>query len=140
MAVREERKPMRTGFREPVKRLSQDEWLAKGKELFGDDPRQWKFRCACCGHVQTMGDFIELQKLGLWHRDIDIQKAYHSCIGRYDPRIPHKALGKLDGQGKSPCDYTLGGLICLAKTVVVDGDGKEHKVFEFATDEEGWPC
>lgn len=129
----EETEVMRTeSFKGPVKRMSKQEWLAKGKELFGDDPKVWRFKCACCGHVQTIGDFIKLRDLGLWEGDA--QTAYHSCIGRYDPRIPEKEVGKLDGEGKSPCDYTLGGLIVLAKTVVVDGEGNEHKVFEFATD------
>lgn len=119
-----------------VKRISKEDWLAQGKQLFGDDPRQWKFKCACCGHVQTMADFSELRDLGLWQFDTiaDTQVAYYACIGRYDPRIPEEELGRLDGEGKSPCDYTLRGFFSLAKTVVVDDDGEEYRVFEFATD------
>lgn len=114
-------------------RIPKKEWSALGRKLFGKDPRKWKFVCACCGHVQTIGDFIELRDLGLW--DGDAQIAYHNCIGRYDTRIKDKDIGRLDGRGKSPCDYTLGGLFCLAKTFVVDEDGNEHAVFEFAEEE-----
>ena len=130
MGATKERELLSVEFREPVNQMSIEDWMAKGKELFGEDPKRWKFKCACCGHVQTIGDFIELRDLGLWDGDAGV--AYYNCIGRYDSRIPEKELGKLDGKGKSPCDYTLGGLISLAKTIVVDGDGNEHKVFEFA--------
>ncbi len=131
MGATEERKLIRTEFKETVNRISKDDWLAEGKRLFGEDRREWKFKCACCGHIQTIADFIELRNLKIW--DGDAQIAYHSCIGRYDTRIPAKDLGRLDGRSKSPCDYTLGGLISLAKTVVVDDNQNEHKVFEFAT-------
>lgn len=117
-------------------RLTTEEWLAKGKKLFGKDPKGWKFKCPCCGHIQTIADFIELRELGLWSGDA--QTAYFSCIGRYDTRIPvMKKGGLLDKGNGSPCDYTLGGLIRLHKTVVVDGEGEENPVFEFATTEEG---
>lgn len=135
MGANEERGLLRTEFKEPVNRISREDWWARGRRLFGADPRQWKFKCSCCGHVQTIGDFIELRDLGLWDGDILI--AYHSCIGRYDSRIKEKDLGKFFAEGKSPCDYTLGqgggGLISPAK-IVVDDDDTEHKVFEFATD------
>ncbi len=131
MEVTEERELIKTEFKETVNRIPIDDWKAEGKRLFGDDARDWKFKCACCGHVQSIRDFIELRDLGIW--DGDAQIAYHNCIGRYDTRITEKDLGGLDGRGKSPCDYTLGGLISLAKTVVVDDDENEHKVFEFAT-------
>ena len=120
---------MSTVMRGPVRRMPLEQWLAKGRELFGDDPKQWRFRCANCGHVQTIADFIKLRDLGLWEGDAQI--AYYSCIGRYDSRILPGQLGRLDGEGKSPCDYTLGGLFCLAKTIVIDDEGREHPVFEF---------
>ena len=119
-------------YGDTVKRLTTEEWLAKGKELFGDDPKLWKFSCANCGHIQTIADFIELRKLGLF--DGDVQGAYYSCIGRYDRRLPDKTIGELGDKDKSPCNYTLGGLIVLAKTVVVDDENYENPVFEFAAD------
>jgi len=122
---------------EEVKRISQEDWLAKGKRLFGEDPREWQVECACCGNVQTMNDFIKLRELGIYEGDAQI--AFSACIGRYDTRIPKDKIGRLDdeptdGKPKSPCDYTCSGLIRLAKTLVIDGDGDESAVFEFATD------
>lgn len=134
MGAIEERELTRTEFKQPVKRISKDDWFAKGRELFGDDPKLWRFKCACCGHVQTIGDFIQLRDLELW--DGDARIAYHSCIGGCDPRIPEKDLGKFFGRRKSPCNYALAFSISLAKTVVVDNDGNEHSVFEFATNYE----
>lgn len=118
-----------------IRRISQDDWLAEGKERFGDDPRKWPFICPNCKHVQTMNDFIELRELGIFEGDPQV--AYFSCIGRYDARIPNKNIGKI-GSDKSPCDYTLGGLFHFVKTLIIDGDGKEHRVFEFGDlDDEG---
>jgi len=114
-----------------IRRLSLDDWLAEGKARFGDDPRMWPFVCPNCKHVQTMNDFAELKRLGIF--DGDIQDAYFYCIGRIDTRIPEKDIGRIDGVDKSPCDYTLGGLFRFAKTIVIDGDGEEHLVFEFGS-------
>jgi predicted RNA-binding Zn-ribbon protein involved in translation (DUF1610 family) len=43
------------------KKIPIADWLAKGKELFGDDPKAWQFVCPNCGHVQAIADFISLQ-------------------------------------------------------------------------------
>jgi hypothetical protein len=110
------------------RKITQEEWLAEGRKLFGDDPKDWRFVCPNCGNIQTIGDFMELRKHGIEIKDAQV--AYFNCIGRYDTRIPAKKIGHI-GEGKSPCDYSLGGLIHLHKTVVIDGD-TEHRVFEFA--------
>lgn len=96
------------------------DWLAKAKELYGNDPINWKFKCANCGHVQSGNDFIQA-KVTDWDSAF-----YFSCIGRWTG-----GEGTL-GNKKSPCNYTLGGLFCLAKVYVIDEDGKEYPVFEFA--------
>jgi len=114
-----------------VKKIATADWLAKGTELFGDDPKLWRFVCPNCKHVQSIADFIALREAVGYEGEV--QNAYYSCIGRYDTRIPEKDIGTLTANPKSPCDYTLGGLICLAKTIVVDDEGKENPVFEFAT-------
>lgn len=119
-----------------VKRIPIADWLAEGKRLFGDDAAVWRFVCSNCKHVQTIADFIELRDLKIWDGN-DAQIAYYSCIGRYDTRIPEAKKGQLLGNPKSPCDYTLGGLIGLAKTIVIDDDDREHHVFEFDRSEEG---
>lgn len=111
-----------------VKRIPLTDWLSEGKRLFGDDPKLWRYVCSNCGHIQTIEDFLELKRLGLFQGDAQV--AYFSCIGRFDLRTPDEEVGTIWDQ-RRPCNYTLGGLFCLAKTMVVDEDGKEHPVFEF---------
>ncbi len=121
-----------------VKKIGIADWMAEGSKLFGTDPRDWRFVCPNCNHVQTIGDFIELRRAGI---DIkDAQVATYSCIGRYDTRIPRTEIGTLgDRNKKQPCDYTLGGVFHFVRTIVVDGEGNEHPVFEFdrSSDSEG---
>ncbi len=109
------------------RRILLADWLAKGYKLFGKDARLWRFKCSNCGHIQSMNDFIELREKGI--TDVEPQTAYFSCIGRFDSRLPK--VGQI-GDNISPCNYTLGGLLCFAHTFVVDEEGKEHPVFEFA--------
>jgi len=117
-----------------IRRISQEEWLREGTELFGEDMRDWRFVCPNCKHVQTIYDFEELMELGIFEGDRTA--VYFSCIGRYDTRIPDEEIGDIWNR-KSPCNYTMGGLFSFVKTIVIDGDGKEHKVFEFDTAHEG---
>ncbi len=119
----------------PFKEICLKQWLEQGQKLFGDDPLKWEFVCPNCGHVQTMQDFVDLHALGIY-KGKSPEVAYFSCIGRFDDRIPKGNIGTL-GDPKEYCDYTLGGLIPLVKTVVVDRKGKRNKVFEFS---EGSAC
>lgn len=94
--------------------LSLDEWKAKGKELFGtDDYREWKFVCPMCKNVQSYKDFE-----GVTDEPQDYM--FFSCIGRFKEKIG--------------CDWTLGGLLQIHKTEVIDEEGKPHAVMEFATE------
>lgn len=115
------------------RRITQAEWLAELKERFGGDTKKWAFVCPNCKHVQGVEDFLELKELGIYTRDRLPEDVYRSCIGRFDTRIPEKKLGTL-GDGKSPCDYTMGGLFPFCHTMVISSDGKEHQVFEIAGD------
>ena len=65
--------------------------------------------------------------------DLSPEIAWFSCIGRWLD-IPDEKVGTIfdKDKGKQPCNYTLGGLIRLAKTIVIDPEGNEHRVFEFA--------
>lgn len=100
--------------------MTREAWLARGRELYGEDMRQWKFRCVACGHIQSH----ELAKT----RNPDIGDTsrwiYFSCEGRRNDQVG--------------CDWTLGGLFQIHKLVVTDG---EHSVpcFEFADDPENGP-
>lgn len=108
--------------------VDRDEWLKEGERRFGEDMRTWGFLCPNCKGVQTVSDFLVLRdELKV---QVNPEQAYNSCIGRFDPRIPVKDVGTI-GDGKSPCDYTNGGLFCF-NTLVVVTEGKEIPCFEFA--------
>ncbi len=92
--------------------VTRESWLAKGKFLYGDDIKLWKFRCVSCGEVQTGQEFIDAGLEGAEG------KIYFSCIGRW-----------VKGRG---CDWTLGGLLRLHKVEVDTGDGENIPVFDFA--------
>jgi hypothetical protein len=82
-----------------------------------------RFRCPNCGHVQSLQDFINL---GMTKEEAT-NRVYFSCIGRFNKDQSHN--GTL-GDGKSPCDYTCGGLIKLGDII---HDGKEDiYTFPFA--------
>jgi len=100
--------------------ISQEEWEAEGEKLFGPDKIQWKFVCPNCGNVQCSEDFRKYKDVGATPSD-----AYFNCIGRFmGPDV-----GTL-GDGKSPCDYSLGGLFILSKIVIRTPYGMQ-KVFDF---------
>lgn len=102
-------------------RMTHDEWLARGKELFGEDVWHWRMVCPGCGHVQTPEDFRPFKDRGATP-----DSARQECIGRYTGG----RSWAFDG-GEGPCDYAAFGLFCIAPVVVVDGNGKEHASFAF---------
>lgn len=115
-----------------LKEMPLKDWLAEGERLFGADMKLWKWKCSHCGHVQSISDFLELKKLGIIKAETDVGTlVYYSCIGRFDTRIPKEDVGTI-GDKKSPCNYTLGGLFCFAKTFVISESGEKIPVFEFA--------
>lgn len=104
------------------KRFTHEEWLAEGERRFGKDFSDWKFVCPSCGHVQAIGDFRQYADRGATP-----ESASQCCIGRMTG-----AQGAFDAEKFKPCNYTVNGLFCLAKSVVVFPDGNEQAVFEFA--------
>lgn len=90
-----------------------EDWKQQLIERFGEDSADWKFVCPKCSNVQCGKDFEEI---GV-SRDEWVFQVYYSCIGRST-----KSKG---------CDWTLGGLISLHKTVVFS-DGNISPVFEMA--------
>ena len=106
--------------------MTVEAWKEKGKQLFGEDVLKWRFVCPSCGHIQTPEDFRPYKGEGATP---DI--AYFSCIGRYDGHGDTVMCS-----GKSPCNYTSGGLFNLAPVMVTDGDNK-HYCFAFDESCEG---
>jgi hypothetical protein len=88
-----------------------DEWLEELKNRFGNDAKNWAFKCPSCGNVQTINDFIKN------NIEDPNSKVYYSCIGRYV-----KGIG---------CDWTLGGLFKINKVSVLQG-AQVFPVFEMA--------
>lgn len=100
------------------------EWLAEAKRRFGDDPKEWKFQCPVCDHIQTLVDF---EKLGR-----DPQLAYQECIGRHLPNRASNLAGTPSKDGKkSPCDFAAYGLFQFGWKVINES-GKAIPVFPFA--------
>jgi hypothetical protein len=95
-----------------MKTITLAEWKAEGKKLFGNEIKDWKFKCVNCGETQTLREF-EVAEIP----DAS-SKFYFSCIGRY-----------LQGRG---CDWSLGGLLQKHETEVVGEYGKPVPVYEFA--------
>lgn len=93
------------------RQISVVQWREEAVQLFGPDPRNWKFQCPHCNEVQTLQEFLD-------HKIEDADtKAYFSCIGRW-----------VEGRG---CKWTLGGLFQIHKTEVFMDEFAPHPVFEF---------
>lgn len=96
-------------------------WQNEAVRRFGESPRGWRFKCPCCGHVQSMQDFENL--------NADPNLAYFDCIGRHDGKHFQVAMGTKPG----PCNYTGGGLFCLSPVIVKHpATGETIRVFDFA--------
>lgn len=81
------------------------DWLAKGRELFGDNVEIWRFMCAACGNVQSIESCLK------HNPDLKPEKIrewiHFSCEGRRTP-----------GHG---CDWSLGGFLQIHKREVIHG-------------------
>lgn len=97
----------------PVK-MTEDEWRALGRRLYGDDTMRWRFVCPVCGHIATPADW---KAAGAPENAVAF-----SCVGRWSG-AKHEAFAKGDG----PCNYAGGGLFKLNPWSV-----GEHSVFAFA--------
>jgi len=98
-----------------VPQMPRQQWLDRAVELFGPDPKEWRFRCPACRGVQSIAQVLRDNRSFV----MDDVKGwiYYSCSGRYT---------------KSGCDWTLGGLMRIHRLEVVEPDGSVVPVFEFA--------
>lgn len=93
---------------------TQEEWMAKGHELYGEDKKKWRFVCPMCGNIQSVESMKENNpSIG----DDTLQSINFNCEGRYTPNVG--------------CDWTLGGLLQI-HTVEILADGKAYFSFAFA--------
>lgn len=102
--------------------MTQAEWEAEGERLFGPVRIYWGFVCPSCGHVQTPEDFRQYKDDGA-----SPDLAYLVCIGRWDG---HGAVEMCSG--KSPCNYTSGGLFNINPVKVKRPSGDTTRAFAFA--------
>lgn len=106
--------------------MTEEEWLAKGRELFGDDMYKWKFVCPGCGHVQMAEDFKPYKEQGA-----SPDSARCECIGRYSGGRDWMR-GK-DGE-PGPCNYAAYGLLQISPVHVLS-EGKIKQSFAFAEED-----
>lgn len=98
--------------------LTRAEWEQAGRQRYGTDMMQWRFRCPSCGHVASPAD---------WHAAEAPEGAIaFACVGRWTG-TKVEAFNK---RGEGPCHYTGGGLFKLSPIIVEDGDAK-HQLFDF---------
>lgn len=107
-----------------MKRLTVKEFLEEGKAKFGEDKKKWKFVCPMCKTAQSYEDLVAV---GVDPKDVDKYLGF-SCVGRWTQAGPYR---KGDKSGKG-CDWTLGGLFRIHQLEVVDEEGGEYPLFDFA--------
>ena len=95
-----------------VEVLSYANWTKELTEKWGENSKQWKFKCVQCGHAQCVQDFLDAKV------SEPESKVYFSCIGRWV-----KDVG---------CDWTLGGLFSIHKRMVISPELQIIPVFETA--------
>ena len=104
--------------------MSNADWKAEGVRRFGEDIKQWQFRCASCGNIATPADFEEL--------GADGRRAPFDCIGRVHVELGGLPNLKIDGNSK-PCNWTTGGLFRLSNLWQVESvNGTTSLSFPFA--------
>jgi len=103
---------------------TQAELCAEAKRRFGDDPKQWAFRCPNCSDVACAADFIAA--------GTDPNRVGQECLGRSLGALDKKATGT-DGRGHATrgCDWAAYGLFPGPWTVVMP-DGYEVSSFALA--------
>jgi hypothetical protein len=98
----------------PRLRVGRDAWLAIGAELFGKDPRGWRFKCPSCGHEQSHNE-AKARKPDIGDTSGWI---YFACEGRHTPSVG--------------CDWTLGGLLQIHALEVIEESGRAVACMQFA--------
>jgi hypothetical protein len=95
-----------------MKRIQLADWKRIGTKLFGVDHKEWKFRCAHCGHSQSETSIRALAP------DVKAVEPYFNCTGRYNKKVG--------------CDWTLGGFFMIHTLEIFLPDSLTFgPVFEF---------
>lgn len=115
------------------RRLSQAEWWAEGRRLFGDNPDLWLFVCPSCGQIQSRLDWLAYGTPGA---EADRRLAF-DCIGiRALEVCPDPGtVDFMEPSRGTGCRYTAAGLFPISPVVVTMGaqhDPFERELFEWA--------
>jgi len=102
-------------------KLTEAEWHELGTKLYGDDRRQWKFKCPSCEHVAKVQDWIDAGG-----EEANGMVAF-SCVGRLTG-----STQTIGSTGKGPCNYAGGGLFRFNPVEVTFPDGNTSHFFAFA--------
>jgi hypothetical protein len=100
--------------------ISEKDWAAIGRKLYGDDRRDWKFKCPVCGNVATARDY---EMAGASEGTVGF-----SCLGRWTGATS-------SFNGSAPCNYAGGGLIRLNPIFILTESGHKHNLFDFGCSE-----
>lgn len=99
--------------------ITREEWLREGIELFGANKRLWTFRCPCCGHPQSVADFLR-------HRLDPQGKVFRTCLSAF--------LAPGAEAHREPCTYSLADPGHIPELVVLH-EGLDVPVMPFARQE-----
>lgn len=108
-----------------MRRLTIPEFHAELKAQGVEAREDCAFVCPMCKTVQSMRDFVAA---GRTPEQAELLIGF-SCVGRVRPK-PRSAFAADPGEGR---DWTLGGLLKLHHSEVIDERGKVHPTFEPAT-------
>lgn len=115
---------------QPIEELTYKEWIAEGQQLFGIDMERWRFRCPICGNTYTREEMLKAYQT-LYQCDWETAQEETAAM------VGLTCMGRISNT--EGCDYTLGGLFKVCRREVTTPDGKQHPVFEFATEDHKVP-
>lgn len=105
-----------------IKKVNVKDWEKEGIELFGEDRKDWKFKCPNCGMIQSVNGLNEKYSAleGYFYATI-----FCRCLGWIDPEVGCQL--NLDEKGG-----TAGVIL-----VIDDEEGhREVPIFDFARPED----
>ncbi len=118
-------------------RITLDDWYYQGVELFGLEPKGWRFICPSCGHVQALKDFLDL---GMKRQQAE-QIVGYSCIGSWTRKPlllmrkgkPAKVSVFMEPDQGAGCMYHGGKEPNISPiTLVIEEGRSERPTFGFA--------
>ena len=102
--------------------MTEKEWREKGTRLYGEDVKNWKFKCPSCGYIASVNEWKDAGDDG--------GQSGFSCIGRL--LGSKKPMGDKTG---GPCNYAGGGLFRINPVEITTKSGETVYYFDFADNE-----